>query len=272
MLVTIVHLSDLHVREAVDAVHAKLRPLAAAICSIDPTCNDYIVVLSGDVAYHGFAEEYVVANSFIRSLTQFIVEYNAKAKVRYIAVPGNHDCILPENEIKLRAALVQAIEPTLQTSAPDGSILESVLSPQKNYFDFADGLGLSTKDNVQKLCNSYTFDIGDSRIRFALYNTALLSTRDEQQGSLLVPIELIKSMATPDAACDLIVSVFHHPYNWLQADIGIAFRDHIEHTSEIVLTGHQHVEHAYMKQSPAGNQPYALFGRRRFAGVQGPRP
>jgi len=66
---------------------------------------------------------------------------------------------------------------------------------------------------------------------------------------LSVPMKVISLAATTNGECDLVVSVFHHPYPWLQADIAIAFRDHIEHNCDVVLTGHQHYDHAYVKQS-----------------------
>jgi hypothetical protein len=252
MRMTIAQLSDLHLTAEKNAIHAKLRPLAAAIASADLGCNEYFVILSGDIANHGVVEEYDVAKRFFDSLTHAINEHNPKARVRYLAVPGNHDCYLPESDVNLRMTLVNAISTTLQTDTPDKSILESVLASQKNYFDFCGQMGFPLKDGLQRLYDLRTLEMGDRRIQFALYNTALLSTRDEQQGGLSVPIKLIKSAEKVNPECDLIVSVFHHPFPWLQADVGIAFRDHIEQSSEIVLTGHQHVDHAFIKESLAG--------------------
>lgn len=260
MSVTIVHLSDLHFTVGTNALEAKLRPLAAAISSADPSCNEYIVVLSGDVAYHGAAEEYEVASSFFNRLSNAINDHNPNATVRFLVVPGNHDCYLPENAVNLRTALVNAISSTLQTNSPDSSILESILDSQKNYSDFCNQLGLPAKDIIRQVYDRRIIKVGGSLIGFALYNTALLSTRTEQQGDLSVPIELIRSGAKFDQECDVIISVFHHPYTWLQVDVGIAFRDHVEHSSSIVLTGHQHFDHAFMKQSLAGEHTFYSEG------------
>jgi 3',5'-cyclic AMP phosphodiesterase CpdA len=131
MRVTLVHLSDIHFTVGVNAIHGKLRHLAAAICSTDPLCNQYLIVLSGDITYNGTAEEYQVASQFLASLKNFVIDHNHNAVVHYVAVPGNHDCYLPEGEVNLRAALVGAVVPSLQTDAPDRSILESVLGCQR---------------------------------------------------------------------------------------------------------------------------------------------
>src|SRR5207245_3070999 len=98
---------------------ARLRPLAAAIASADPTCKDLVIVVSGDVAYHGLAEEYEVAKAFFEGLSFSIAEHSPGARVRYEMVPGNHDCYLPESDVNLRSALVVALGGTLQTDAPD---------------------------------------------------------------------------------------------------------------------------------------------------------
>ena len=69
-----------------------------------------------------------------------------------------------------------------------------------------------------------------------------------------MPVELIRSRITVDTNSDLTVSVYHHPQPWLQADVGIAFRNHIENTCEIALTGHQHADHGFIKQTLAGQR------------------
>jgi hypothetical protein len=253
MRFAITQLSDLHFTADKNTIQPKVRPLGAAICSADPTCKEYIIVLSGDIAYQGLAAEYEIALSFLKDLAATITEYKPQANVRYITVPGNHDCHLPKSELNLRAALVGAIETTLQTATPDNSILDSILGAQQNYSEFSDKLMVPAKDRFQRLYDTRSLTIGDSVIRFDLYNTALLSTRHEQQGTLSVPIEVIRAAAPLGTGCELVVSVFHHPYPWLKADVGIAFRDHVERSSEIVLTGHQHFDHTYVKQSLKGD-------------------
>jgi hypothetical protein len=54
--------------------------LAAVITSADPGCNEYFIVLSGDVAYSGAAEVYDVVKAFSRALP----ERDRKAVVRLV--------------------------------------------------------------------------------------------------------------------------------------------------------------------------------------------
>jgi len=136
MRLALVHLSDLHVTDQNNELNAKLESLVAAITAADPTCNDYIVILSGDIANSGEKQEYIRALDFLREVKRLIVERNPSADVHFVAVPGNHDCVLPKTELSLRSALVEGISRTLQTNAPDPAILESILNSQKHYFDF----------------------------------------------------------------------------------------------------------------------------------------
>jgi hypothetical protein len=59
---------------------------------------------------------------------------------------------------------------------------------------------------------------------------------------------------------DYVVSVFHHPYNWLAADWARSFRDHIEKTSDLILTGHEHEANHYLKYTFKGEVTEYLEG------------
>jgi hypothetical protein len=254
MLTAIVHLSDIHIKAQSDAISSRLAPLAAAVCSTDPTCVDYTFVLSGDIAAHGIQTEYDAATALLAELRSAIATHSPNASLRCFSVPGNHDCFLPETELTLRDALIKAIEPTLQTLNPDPSTLSELLARQQSYFDFSQTLFAPALTATQKLCCSHFVTVGGKRLQFNLYNTALLSRQKERQGELLVPIELLRSLIQRDEGCELAISVFHHTYVWLHADAAVAFRSHIERTTDIALTGHQHVDHAYTKELLSGER------------------
>jgi len=66
-----------------------------------------------------------------------------------------------------------------------------------------------------------------------------LSKIKEEPGKLYYPIANIKKDIF-EVESDLIVSLIHHPFNWFQPEIKRLFQDHIENTSDIVLSGHEH--------------------------------
>lgn len=252
MRIAIVQFSDIHFRKADNAICGRVAPLVAAIRSSDPTCDEYVFVLSGDLANSAELEEYAIAKKFFVELSDLMATHRPGCRVRYFSIPGNHDCYLPESEIGLRDTLVQGVRNSLQSAAPDLSILDNLLKRQRFYFDFAKDYGWDTSEVIDRICTRQTVVLGGEKIQINLYNTALLSTRSEKQGELSMPMRVVKSKTSPSEDCALSISVFHHPYTWLEAGIGLEFRTHIERASDIVLTGHQHFDHAFDKQTSTG--------------------
>lgn len=238
MAICIVQLSDIHFSEKSNSLAAKLPQLAAAITSADPTCLDYLLILSGDIAYQGIETEYRTATNLLGTLTTTIIGNLPKATVKYLAVPGNHDCILPEDQVALRAALVDGIKSSLQARSPDAGIITALVNVQQPFFRFSESLGGIGMNAAQPLCSSSSVALGGHQIQVNLYNTALLSKRRERQGELAVPMELIRERISLSSDCALSLSVFHHSYPWLETNNGVAFRNHIESISDIAFCGH----------------------------------
>ena len=77
------------------------------------------------------------------------------------------------------------------------------------------------------------------------------SQKEEQQGQLYFPL---RAAGEVSGAGDLILSLFHHPYGWLNASNSLEFEDLIDRTSDIVLTGHEHVEKYSQKRNITGEE------------------
>ena len=93
--------------------------------------------------------------------------------------------------------------------------------------------GIEKENNIYW---QYKFEHKGEVILFSCFNTAWVSELREKPGDMFFPIEY---MPSPHGV-DLVVSLFHHPYNWLMPENGRAFRKHIEGISDIILTGHEH--------------------------------
>ena len=215
--------------------------------------------MSGDVAYSGLPVEYGLAKQFVSSLTDAIRSHRPGSRVEFRSVPGNHDCFLPKQDIKLRETLVNGIRASLQ-STPDPGILSHLLSSQEEYFNFQGFLHPLGSEPEAKVCSSEAIEFGPHRVQLCLYNSALLSQLDEQQGQLAVPMGVIDRAIRPLSPCDLSVSVFHHPYPWIEADVAIRLRSHVEALSDIVLVGHQHVGHGFSKNPLEGERIFYSEG------------
>jgi hypothetical protein len=84
----------------------------------------------------------------------------------------------------------------------------------------------------QRLNYGRVVRFGNYTIAFHCYNTAWLSRKEEQQAKLYFPAEAIESVRVDANVC---VSVFHHPYNWLDANNYRALKDEVEQSSDLVL-------------------------------------
>ena len=62
------------------------------------------------------------------------------------------------------------------------------------------------------------------------------------------------------ADAHLSVSVFHHSYGWLHPDDAIVFRSHVERTSDVALTGHQHNQTSFRKDNLSGERTLYVEG------------
>jgi hypothetical protein len=256
---TILHLSDIHIRTVNDAVLARARAIATSASSLDFRPEALLVVLSGDVAFSGKPEEYQMAVLFLKELEQHLRELNADLELAFSSVPGNHDCYLPEAGAALRRALVEGIKPTINKNEPDPEILIELLRAQSAYFDFQRECTSRQVPN-QRLCSSELIDLRGVKLQLNLYNTALMSERNEDQGSLSVPNLVFDRLISPVDGSALSIAIFHHTYPWLESNNGLEFRRHVEDNADVVLMGHQHFDHVFVKQNLGGERVLYLEG------------
>ncbi len=90
MKVGILHLSDLHIEgdnylDKVDAI--------VNACNYDVKQISHLyIVITGDIAKLGRKEEYDKAKDFISTLREKVKPANSVLQIKYVIVPGNHDC------------------------------------------------------------------------------------------------------------------------------------------------------------------------------------
>ena len=241
MKVAILHLSDLHINSGnagwiIDRAHQVANAVKMAFVDSDKI---YIVV-SGDIANEGLAEQYESAVIFFTRLKSGLSSnYNGEIPVekRILCVPGNHDVFLKEDN-KLRSVLLKSV----QDSYPeiDNSIFENIVSTQSAFADFIRKIN---DDSVFKLSllNSFDDKVGDYQIRFNLYNTAWMCGIKDQPGSIFMPMEGVGKTSDKKEA-DLVISVMHHYYNWMAVDKQnkTKFMRRVAGSSNVLIYGHEH--------------------------------
>ena len=247
----IVQLSDIHFRAKSNPVSDRLDPLLAAIASILPRPAHCLLLLTGDIAWAGSNEEYRNALAFCRSLRSGLERLFDAVSVT--AIPGNHDCLLPEEQERLRAALIAGVLPTLQSLTPDPAILARLLEAQEGFFSFVSEFTGYQMTGSEQICRVDRFNVGAKSVRVLAFNTALLTQRREKPGVLEVPMAIIERVVPSGSEADINISVYHHPDNWLEPNTRRSFRKFIESSSNLVFTGHEHQQDNHVVESSSGD-------------------
>jgi hypothetical protein len=140
--------------------------------------------------------------------------------------------------------------------ALDPSIVEAGCAPQSAFFAFLDGTAGKSRKKLPaepsgRLYYEYEFSESVKKLRFLCCNTAWCSELRETQGHLTYPPSALPDGTTE--ADDVVIAVFHHPYNWLEANLAREFRKRIEKIADLVLTGHEH-DASYRTQQNSGGE------------------
>ena len=241
MRIGIIQMSDLHITSASDYIVQNVVGVARACKSIINTCDKVVVVVTGDIIDRGQVANYAIAEQFFNSFKSELQKEAELESYDYVFVPGNHDIDFSLDRY-IRPLVIEKIKNS--DVVQEEEMIQVCLQPQKNFWDFA-----SKMNSTQLLpCVSYSKRIemsNKSNLIFHCYNTALLSTIEEQPQSLTVPENFfLCGGVLDDSRKDVVISVFHHKTGWLSTRTANnnqrAFEDHVEQTSNILMCGHEH--------------------------------
>ena len=210
------------------------------------------IVLSGDIAFSGLEHEYSIANRLLLDLHQKITSDHSTAQVEFIVVPGNHDCDF-QHSSDLRELAIENIS-NLDELDVDGDIVHSCLSVQDEFFKFSKAFTGHLPSAAERLYRESEYEVGTHKIRFHLYNTAWVSRLHESPGTLYYPVSVASEADSPSRPVDVAVSVLHHPLNWLEPGNARNLRSLLERTSDVILTGHEHVPGRFSRSSDTGTR------------------
>ncbi|WP_288363814.1 metallophosphoesterase [uncultured Spongiibacter sp.] len=239
MKLTIVHMSDIHIKDQNDQVLARSKEISSELYQFLPWSTHFIIVVSGDIAYSGKKAEYRLANDFFLKIKRNL-EQEAKAKicVDFIFSPGNHDCN-HEKSTSVRNAVLNQID-TQGVGIIDDDLVGQCVSVQGEFFEFRDDLTCSEPESNDHLATTYVIKSDDSSVVFNCLNVSWASRLKEVQGALYFPVEKAKESQNFDGS-DLVLTLLHHPLNWYSQDTYHEFKSYVRDVSDFVLSGHEHV-------------------------------
>ncbi|WP_254619289.1 NACHT domain-containing protein [Vibrio metschnikovii] len=168
-------------------------------------------------------------------------EFSSLAKNhKVILSPGNHDHDFSSYSGAARETLISS------GIGFDNSIFDIATAGQKDYFEFENNICNVNCNEKTLLSNKYM--ISDS-VSIQTFNTAWCSTLHEKGGSLNYPIEQI---IDSDDNSKLKILFFHHPLSWLSPDNNKEVRNKIRTISNVIISGHEHIEDSFKVDSDDG--------------------
>ncbi len=240
MKAVLIQLSDIHLSNERDFIVSRLKHIAKACRTITNSADRIFVIVTGDIANTGIKKEYDVALRFFGNLEELILEENKKTNhIDYILVPGNHDCYLPDDD--LRDASIDRILKSDSAASAKKSI-DYCLNAQNDFWNFYKEL--THENDTRFISHEIVTDLNDDFcIAFHCYNSSFLSKRQEVIGSLLIPEDFFLPQYVGEKAV-ITISLLHHNTGWLNPNTEHnnkkRFEEHVFTTSDIVMCGHEH--------------------------------
>ncbi|WP_068786914.1 metallophosphoesterase [Paenibacillus phocaensis] len=243
MNILFLHLSDIHLESKFSLNHFHLKKIIDAVRSHKPF-ESIFLILSGDVANSGKANEYDVAYKMVGRLISLIKdECDYHHKINILVVPGNHDVDMSDSPLRT-SDLVE-----LSRSGGYTKQIDVELQRQTHFFNFAkrNNLFLENKLYCQKL---YKLDTNFT-VEVNLLNSAIFSTLEEDKGLHYLPPDVIQSINNPTGA-DFVLTVMHHPTDWFLDPTMQELENVLYTKSSLIFYGHKHYQGASVVSNQHG--------------------
>lgn len=253
MRIAVLQLSDIHFQVNSNVLISRLDKIVAAIQPTLQQVQGSAFAVTGDVAYSGDPKEYEIALEFFAKLREAVRRTYPDIEVVFVFIPGNHDCNFGSDG-EVRSALIDGLAEKIATLDPAGEIVRKIAEVQDNFFSFeARFNGNDEIPKADRLRYQTRLKMGPFAITFDCYNTAWMSRKVEHEGTLLFPPRSLSADAgAEEDGASLRVALLHHRDNWLEASHARLLRDYVDASSDVVLTGHEHVSSVYKKTRPDG--------------------
>lgn len=236
----LIQLSDIHFKDATDAVVKRKAAIAAAVQQLLPLASRVILIFTGDIAQSGKAAEYEIAKEFILAISKDIEDRHAQAP-DIITVPGNHDADFDSSRTRVRTRVLQQLraEPASSIELED---VEECVSVFEAYESFAREIETGTAVLRSPIWRTFTLDFGVNFLEVHCVNNAWSCEKRTEPGSLGFPTKLHHECAETAGAVRILL--MHHPAHWIASRQYREFRRFTRECAEICFTGHEHEANA----------------------------
>lgn len=235
--ILILHVSDIHIKEETDAILDRASSIASTTYRRLPEISAIVIVITGDIAFAGTANEYKYAEKFINQICAAIRLEKPDLSIEVFVCPGNHDCDFSLND-DTRDAVLSKIRGS--DVPPTTSLIKTATSVQSDFFNFRDSVSSHEWSYDSKLSWQTNLKVGSYKIGIRSLNVAWMSEIREKQGALVFPNSEIIPFKMGES--HLSITLLHHPYNWFSQASYRPLQQAVRRESQIVFTGHEHVQ------------------------------
>ena len=179
MKLGVLHLSDIHFRRESDPARKYGESIAKACYATAHQSDEFIIVVTGDIAFGGKAVEYGYAAELFSTILSAL-KAEIGRPVNIFLAPGNHDCaLLPEDEIR-SLTIDKVVE--LQGSELRLAWIEKCTEAQAEYYKFESMVRVLEPVFEDRLWKEFELQVGDGVLRVSSINAAWMSKLHESQG------------------------------------------------------------------------------------------
>jgi len=252
----ILHVSDMHFtvdgadKDIRDGVFRKLRESFTEIVTNNENLMPDLILISGDIAFHGKMAEYELAISEIR---EWVSIFNLDMS-RVVVCPGNHDIMKDKTE------RITTIENNLDANK---YLTLPKLAKNSEYFsdfqNFCKSLGLlpltlnnNEEHSCQYLFGVHNIKVNDINVAIAVHNTAWNCLQDNTDNKNIwvsaYTTTNISEKLNSQKENNIVISLMHHSYSHLNENEQHPYGGNesaiscIYEYSDLVLCGHVHAD------------------------------
>jgi hypothetical protein len=230
------HLSDVHIRHAVDVSLSRGRAVAQATFPYLPEVEAVSIVVSGDIAFSGVSVEYELAKLWIKDIIAGIRSQVRDLPVYVSVCPGNHDCDFDRSDDTRESVLARIRSDP--ASAKSESLIKTATAIQKDFFDFKEEISFPSCTSETPLSWQQSVTVNGHKVVIRSLNVAWMSDLREKQGALVFPSDAVSTIKGDNR---LTLTLLHHPYNWFSQNSYRNLQQLVRSESQIAFTGHEHV-------------------------------
>jgi predicted phosphodiesterase len=239
MKLGIIHLSDCHIDDCNEPFLNRVHEMASTIRAFKKA-DSWVIIFSGDISNSGNAEQILRGAAFLKEVQTEISNITG-ADPKLIVIPGNHDCNIPSEEIR--------IGQTDNVRTGKMADKEALLTAQTAFWHTFPISDIPTCNSNMAFISQ--FEVGGETVALIGVNSSWMSDLHERQGGIQFqpqwfdPITAWIYQNEPD----VVIASIHHPIHWQKEDVQKPLWHKLAKVTDLLLTGHEHLPDGYVRQT-----------------------